>query len=175
MNYGNIKTNDIANGTGVRTSLFVSGCTHHCKGCFNPETWDFSYGEPFTKETEDKIILSLKPDFIRGLTVLGGEPFEKENQKALLPFIKRVKEELPNKDIWFFSGYLFEELSGKVKCDRCRTECTDELLSLIDVLVDGEFVEEKKNISLKFRGSENQRLIDLKKTIAQDKVILLNE
>ena len=175
MNYGNIKTNDIANGTGVRTSLFVSGCTHHCKGCFNPETWDFSYGEPFTKETEDKIILSLKPDFIRGLTVLGGEPFEKENQKALLPFIKRVKEEFPNKDIWFFSGYLYEELSGKVKCDRCRTECTDELLSLIDVLVDGEFVEEKKNISLKFRGSENQRLIDLKKTIAQDKVILLNE
>ena len=175
MNYGNIKTNDIANGTGVRTSLFVSGCTHHCKGCFNPETWDFSYGEPFTKETEDKIILSLKPDFIRGLTVLGGEPFEKENQKALLPFIKRVKEELPNKDIWFFSGYLYEELSGKVKCDRCRTECTDKLLSLIDVLVDGEFVEEKKNISLKFRGSENQRLIDLKKTIAQDKVILLNE
>ena len=175
MNYGNIKTNDIANGTGVRTSLFVSGCTHYCKGCFNPETWDFSYGEPFTKETEDKIILSLKPDFIRGLTVLGGEPFEKENQKALLPFIKRVKEEFPNKDIWFFSGYLYEELSGKIKNDRCRTECTDKLLSLIDVLVDGEFVEEKKNISLKFRGSENQRLIDLKKTIAQDKVILLNE
>ena len=104
MNYGNIKKNDIANGTGVRTSLFVSGCTHHCKGCFNPETWDFGYGSPFTEETEEEIILSLKPEFIRGLTVLGGEPFEADNQRALLPFIKRVKKELPEKDIWFFSG-----------------------------------------------------------------------
>jgi len=175
MNYGNIKTNDIANGIGVRTSLFVSGCTHHCKGCFNPETWDFNYGEKFTKATEDKIILSLKPDFVRGLTVLGGEPFEKANQKALLPFIKRVKEELPDKDIWFFSGYLFEELTGKIKNECCRTEYTDELLSLIDVLVDGEFVEEKKNISLQFRGSENQRLIDLRKTLKQGEIILWNK
>ena len=175
MNYGNIKTNDIANGIGVRTALFVSGCTHHCKGCFNPDTWDFNYGKKFTQNTENEIILSLKPDFIRGLTVLGGEPFEKENQKALLPFIKRVKKELPNKDIWFFSGYLFEELTGKIKNERCRTECTDELLSLIDVLVDGEFIEEKKNISLKFRGSENQRLIDLKKTFKKGEVILWNK
>lgn len=175
MNYGNIKKNDIANGIGVRTSLFVSGCTHHCKGCFNPETWDFCYGEKFTKETEDEIINSLKPDFIRGLTVLGGEPFEKENQKALLPFIKRVKEELPQKDIWFFSGYLFEELSGKIKNERCRTNHTDELLSLIDVLVDGEFIEEKKNISLRFRGSENQRLIDMRKTLKRGEIILWNE
>lgn len=175
MNYGNIKFNDIANGIGVRTSLFVSGCTHHCKGCFNPETWDFGYGEPFTKETEDKIILSLNPEFIRGLTVLGGEPFEKENQKALLSFIKRVRKEQPHKDIWFFSGYLFEELTGKIPKARCRTECTDELISLIDVLVDGEFVEEKKNISLRFRGSENQRLIDVKKTLEQGEVVLWNE
>lgn len=175
MNYGNIKYNDIANGVGVRTSLFVSGCTHHCKGCFNPETWDFNYGKPFTKETEDEIINSLKSDFIRGITVLGGEPFEKENQKALLPFIKRIKKELPHKDIWFFSGYVFEELTGKKENERCRTEITDELLSLIDVLVDGEFVEEKKNISLKFRGSENQRLIDLKKTFAENKIVLWNE
>lgn len=175
MNYGTIKKNDIANGIGVRTSLFVSGCTHRCKGCFNQETWDFSYGEPFTKETEDNIILSLKPDFVRGLTILGGEPFEKANQLALLPFIKRVREELPEKDIWFFSGYLFEELTGRVKNERCRTECTDELLSLIDVLVDGEYVEEKKNISLKFRGSENQRLIDLKKTFEQGEIVLWDE
>lgn len=175
MNYGNIKTNDIANGIGVRTSLFVSGCTHHCKGCFNPETWDFNYGKAFTKETEDEIISSLKPDYIRGLTVLGGEPFEKANQIALLPFIKRVREELPNKDIWFFSGYLFEELTGKIKNEGCRTECTDELLSLIDVLVDGEFVEDKKNISLQFRGSENQRLIDLRKTFEDGEIILWNK
>lgn len=175
MNYGNIKKNDIANGIGVRTSLFVSGCTHHCKGCFNPETWDFGYGKPFTKEVEDEIILSLKSDFIRGLTVLGGEPFEKSNQKALLPFIKRVKEEVPEKDIWFFSGYLLDELTGKIENDRCRCEVTDELLSLIDVLVDGEFIEEKKNISLKFRGSENQRLIDLKKTFKKGDIVLWNE
>lgn len=173
MNYGNIKKNDIANGTGVRTSLFVSGCTHHCKGCFNPETWDFGYGKPFTEETEEEIILSLKPEFIRGLTVLGGEPFEADNQRALLPFIKRVKKELPEKDIWFFSGYLFEELTGKIKNERCRTEVTDELLSLIDVLIDGEFVLEKKNISLKFRGSENQRIIDVGQSLKQGEIVLL--
>ena len=173
MNYGNIKKNDIANGTGVRTSLFVSGCTHHCKGCFNPETWDFGYGSPFTEETEEEIILSLKPEFIRGLTVLGGEPFEADNQRALLPFIKRVKKELPEKDIWFFSGYLFEELTGKIKNERCRTEVTDELLSLIDVLIDGEFVLEKKNISLKFRGSENQRIIDVGQSLKQGEIVLL--
>ncbi len=175
MNYGNIKKNDIANGIGVRTSLFVSGCRHHCKGCFNPETWDFDYGKPFDKAAEDEIILSLKSEFIRGITVLGGEPFEKENQKALLPFIKRIKAEFPEKDIWFFSGYLFEELTGKIKNPLCRTEDTDELLSLIDVLVDGEYVEKQKNISLKFRGSENQRLIDIKKTFENGDVVLWNE
>ena len=171
MNYGNIKKNDIANGIGVRTSLFVSGCTHHCKGCFNPETWDFNYGKPFTKETEDEIILSLKPYYIQGLTVLGGEPFEAANQEVLYPFIKRIKKEFPQKDIWFYSGYLLEELTGKIENKRCRTDCTDGLLSLIDVLVDGEFIEEQKNISLRFRGSENQRLIDLKKTFAENKIV----
>ena len=172
MYYGNIKYKDIANGTGIRTSLFVSGCTHHCKGCFNPETWDFSYGEPFTRETEDKIIESLKPDFIKGITVLGGEPFEPENQKALFPFIKRLREELPGKTVWFFSGYTYEHLTGKSDCTRCRCEETDELLELIDVLVDGEFVEEKKNISLRFRGSSNQRIIDLNETRKQGGIVI---
>ncbi len=172
MYYGNIKFNDIANGVGVRTSLFVSGCTHHCKGCFNPETWNFSYGEEFTKDTEERIIESLKPDYIRGITVLGGEPFEIENQKVLLPFIKRIKAQMPDKTIWFFSGYTYEELTGKESCDRCRCSVTDELLSLIDVLVDGEFVEEKKNISLRFRGSENQRLIDMNETRKTGEVVL---
>lgn len=172
MNYGNIKTNDIADGKGVRTSLFVSGCTHCCKGCFNSETWDFNYGKPFTRETENEIIESLKPFYIDGLTVLGGEPFEKENQLALLPFIKRVRAELPEKSIWFYSGYTLEELKTS---PRCRTEATDELLSLIDILVDGEFILEKKNISLNFRGSENQRIIDLKKTLETGKTVLYEQ
>ena len=172
MYYGNIKYKDIANGTGVRTSLFVSGCTHHCKGCFNPETWDFSYGKPFTRETEDEIIESLKPAFIKGITVLGGEPFEPENQKALFPFIKRLREELPDKTVWFFSGYTYEHLTGKSACKRCRCEVTDELLELTDVLVDGEFVEEKKNISLRFRGSSNQRIIDLNETRKQGEIVM---
>lgn len=169
MNYGNIKTNDIANGKGVRTTLFVSGCTHRCKGCFNPETWNFEYGNPFTAETENEILDSLKPFYIEGLSVLGGEPFEKQNQLALLPFIKRVKKELPQKNIWFYSGYTLEEL---LNSEKCRTEATNELLSLIDVLVDGEFILEKKNISLTFRGSENQRIIDLKKSLKLEKVVL---
>ena len=170
MNFGNIKYNDIANGVGVRTALFVSGCTHHCKGCFNPETWNFSYGEPFTKETEDAIIKSLLPDYVHGITVLGGEPFEVENQKVLCPFIERLKKELPDKSIWFFSGYTLEELIGE-KESRCRCEITDKLLSMIDVLVDGEYVEERRNISLKFRGSENQRLIDMNKTRKEGKIV----
>lgn len=162
MNYGEIKNCDIANGEGVRVSLFVSGCTHHCKGCFNPMTWDFNYGKPFTSEAEDKILKMLEPDYINGLTLLGGEPMEKDNQRVLLPFIKRVKQLYPNKNIWCYTGYTLETdlLNGKA-----RTECTDELLSLIDVLVDGEFILEQKNISLAFRGSSNQRIIDLKKTI----------
>lgn len=173
MNYGEIKKYDIANGIGVRTSLFVSGCTHHCKKCFNPETWNFNYGKPYTKETEDEIIESLSPYYIAGLSLLGGEPFEPQNQAELLGLLRRVREELPMKNVWCYSGYLFEELSGKVP-SRARCEYTDEMLSLIDVLVDGEFIEEKKDISLHFRGSSNQRIIDLKKTFECGEISLIN-
>lgn len=170
MNYGEIKNNDIANGEGVRVSLFVSGCTHHCKGCFNAETWDFNFGEPFTKETEDKIIGFLAPDYINGLTLLGGEPFEPANQRVLFPFVKRVKELYPQKTVWCFSGYLFDE--ELLKDSRARCEVTDRFLSLIDVLVDGEFVEEKKNISLRFRGSENQRIIDVPRSLRSGETVI---
>ncbi|MBQ8107239.1 MAG: anaerobic ribonucleoside-triphosphate reductase activating protein [Ruminococcus sp.] len=171
MNYGEIKNCDIANGIGVRVSLFVSGCTHHCKGCFNPMTWDFGYGKPFDDAARDKVLKMLSPVYIRGLTLLGGEPMEPDNQRALLPFVKKVRERFPHKDIWCYSGYTFEELTGK---SRARCECTDELLGSIDVLIDGEFVLEKKNISLAFRGSENQRIIDLKKTLAQGQIVTLD-
>ena len=170
MNYGEIKTTDIADGVGVRVSLFVSGCTHHCKGCFQPETWDFSYGKPFTEETEEYIIQALKPSYITGLTLLGGEPFEPENQRVLLPFLKKVKERLPNKTIWCYTGYTLEK--DLLAESRARCEVTDEMLRLIDVLVDGEFVEELKNITLLFRGSENQRLIDLPKSLSENKIVL---
>jgi anaerobic ribonucleoside-triphosphate reductase activating protein len=169
MHYSVIKPVDIADGVGVRVTLFVSGCTHHCKGCFQPQTWDFAYGQPYTKETEDQLISLLSPSYIRGLTLLGGEPMELDNQRALLPLLRRVRAELPKKDIWCYSGYTLDELTG---LSRARCEVTDELLSLIDVLVDGEFVEEKRNISLKFRGSENQRLIDLAATRKQGTVVL---
>ena len=169
MHYSVIKSVDIADGVGVRVTLFVSGCTHHCKGCFQPQTWDFAYGQPYTKETEDQLISLLSPSYIRGLTLLGGEPMEPDNQRALLPLLRRVRAELPKKDIWCYSGYTLDELTG---VSRARCEVTDELLSLIDVLVDGEFVEEKRNISLKFRGSENQRLIDLAATRKQGTVVL---
>ncbi len=170
MNYGEIKKTDIANGEGVRVTLFVSGCTHHCKGCFNQETWNFNYGKPFTKETEDEILKALAPDFINGLTLLGGEPFEPQNQRVLMPFLKRVKEQYPQKDIWCYSGYLLdEELLGD---SRARCEVTDEMLSMIDVLVDGEFKEELKSIMLRFRGSSNQRIIDLKKSLETNEIVL---
>lgn len=172
MNYGKINPNDIANGTGVRVTLFVSGCTHHCKGCFNSETWDFNYGTPFNLETEEKILKLLEPDYINGLTLLGGEPMEPSNQEALLPLLKKVKGKFPQKDIWCYSGYLFDT---EIKNGRAHTDHTDELLSYIDVLVDGRFVEEKKNICLKFRGSENQRIINVKESIKQNKVILFME
>ncbi len=162
MYYGMIKDKDIANGSGVRITLFVSGCRNHCRGCFQPETWDFSYGEPFTEETEEQILEMLKPDYIDGLTLLGGDPFEPENQESLLPFIRKVKEQYPNKSIWAFTGYLYENLISGEGHPCCRE--TGEMLSLIDVLVDGPFMEEKKNLALRFRGSENQRLIDLKGT-----------
>ena len=170
MNYATIKFNDIANGSGIRTSLFVSGCTHRCKGCFNSEAWDFNYGKPFTKEVEDSIIKSLDSDFIDGLSLLGGEPFEPENQKALYPFIKRVKELYPNKNIWCYTGYLFDK--ELLSSSRAKTDITKDMLALIDVLVDGKFIEEQKNISLQFRGSENQRIIDVKKSLEQDKIVL---
>lgn len=169
MNYGEIKNFDIANGEGVRVSLFVSGCTHHCKNCFNKDTWAFDYGEPFTKETEDKIIKELTPDYISGLSLLGGEPFEPSNQEGLISLLRRVKRELPDKNIWCYTGYLFDkDLLGK---SRARCEYTDEMLSYIDVLVDGEFVQELYSITLQFRGSSNQRIIDVKKSLAGGKVI----
>ncbi len=169
MRYGNIKKCDIANGVGVRTVLFVSGCTHHCKGCFQPETWDFSYGEPYTKETENEIVESLRPSYINGLTLLGGEPFEPANQRELVGLLRRIRRELPDKTVWAFSGYTWEELTGQ---SRARCEVTEEMLSMIDVLVDGEYMEEKRNISLRFRGSENQRLIDVPKTRETGAVVL---
>jgi anaerobic ribonucleoside-triphosphate reductase activating protein len=169
MNYGAIKKCDIANGVGVRTVLFVSGCTHHCKGCFQPETWNFDYGERYTKETEDEIIESLRPDYVDGITLLGGEPFEPENQRELVKLLRRIKKELPQKTVWSFSGYTYEELTGD---SRAVCEVTNEMLSMLDVLVDGEFVEAKRNISLRFRGSENQRLIDMNQTRKEGKIVL---
>lgn len=172
MNYAKINKCDIANGIGIRVTLFVSGCTHACPGCFNKEAWDFKFGEPFTADIEAELIELLKPDYIAGLTLLGGEPMEPSNQRALLPFLKRVKEKYPEKSIWCFSGYTLEELQGD---SRGRCEVTDELLSLIDVLVDGEFKEDLKDISLRFKGSANQRLIDLKKTLAIGEIVIWNE
>ena len=173
MNYGEIKRTDIANGEGVRVSLFVSGCTHHCQGCFNKETWDFAYGKEFTKETEEELLRALSPSYIAGLTLLGGEPMEPENQRALLPFLHRVREAYPEKNIWCYTGYLFDrELQGT---GRARCEVTDEMLSLIDVMVDGEFIQEQKNISLRFRGSENQRVIDVKKSLEEGEAKLAME
>lgn len=170
MNYGEIKNCDIANGEGVRVSLFVSGCTHHCKNCFNAETWDFDFGEPFTREIEDKIIEELAPDYIDGFSLLGGEPFEPQNQKVLLPFLRRIKDKYPRKGVWCYTGYLFDkELKSE---SRARCEYTDEMLSLIDVLVDGEFVQELYDISLQFKGSTNQRIIDVQKSIAKGQIVL---
>ena len=176
MHYGSIKKHDIANGIGVRVSLFVSGCRNRCKNCFNPETWNFDYGKEFNLETEDEIIKALEPSWINGLTILGGEPFEPENQRDLFNFIKRVKTTYPNKDIWMYTGYLFDEdihcINGKV-----HTEVSDEILNNIDVLVDGKFVEELKNLSLKFRGSSNQRIILVKESLDKGESVLspLNE
>lgn len=170
MNYAAIKTFDVSNGPGVRTSLYVSGCTHHCKNCFNPMTWDFAYGDPFTAEVENQLIDSCAPAYITGLTLLGGEPMEPANQRALLPFVRRFKAAHPNKTVWCYSGYLYEELTGAREI-RCRCEVTDELLSLFDVLVDGEFVQALYDISLRFRGSSNQRLIDLPKTRARGEIV----
>ena len=170
MNYATIKWADVANGPGVRVSLFVSGCTHHCPGCFNEEAWDFGYGQPFTSAEEDKIVAALAPAHIKGLSLLGGEPFEPVNQRALLPLLRRVKELYPYKEVWCYSGYT---LDGELwKDSRARCEVTDEMLSYIDVLVDGRFDREKKDLSLRFRGSSNQRIINVPKSIAAGEVVL---
>ena len=170
MNYAEIKNCDIANGIGVRISLFVSGCTHHCKGCFNEVAWDFDYGTPFTQETIDKILDMMRPSYIRGLTLLGGEPFEPQNQGPIVELLRQIKEKMPEKSIWAFSGYLFDRdiLSGRLG----DWKVTQEYLSYLDVLVDGPFVEAKKNLSLRFRGSENQRIIDVPASLAQGKIVL---
>ena len=160
MNYATIKYCDIANGEGVRTSLFVSGCRRHCPNCFNAVAWDFGYGAPFTKEVRNEILESLAPGYINGLSLLGGEPFEPENQRELLPFVRNFRALYPNKSVWCYSGYTWEQLTGSVPCP-ARCEVTDELLSLLDVLVDGRFVEAQHDISLRFRGSSNQRLLDV--------------
>ena len=170
MNYASIRTCDIANGEGVRVTLFVSGCTHHCKGCFNPDQWDFNYGEPFTRKVEDEILAALEPSFISGLTILGGEPMEPENQRVLVPFLRRFREKFGQaKTLWVYTGCVLEtDLQAIEQSEqsnnhsRWRTEVTDEFLSMIDVLVDGPFVEELKDISLQFRGSSNQRILRLK-------------
>ena len=171
MHFGAIKDCDIANGEGVRVTLFVSGCTNRCPNCFQPETWDFEYGQPFTAETEDKIIEMLRPSYINGLTLLGGEPFEPSNQRGLRPLLRRVREELPGKNIWGYSGFTYEQLL--TEGSHCRCEVTDEMLSLLDVLVDGRYVEELKDISLRFRGSSNQRLIDLNATRKTGEIVCL--
>ena len=174
MYYSLIKHFDIANGIGVRVSLFVSGCRNHCKGCFQSETWNFLYGQPFGKDAEEEILKALAPDYISGLTILGGEPFEPENQASLLPFVRKVKELFPQKTIWAFSGYRLDDEILKPGVHP-NTEVSRELISYIDVLVDGRFVEEKKNLSLIFRGSENQRIIDIRKSIDGNKIVLWDE
>lgn len=173
MNYATIKWYDISNGPGVRVSLYVSGCRNHCKNCFNPETWDFKYGEPFTEDIENKIIDGLKPDYIKGFTLLGGDPFEPENQKVLAPFLEKLRKIYPNKSFWAFTGYDYERdlLTGKLG----DVDTVMRILGCLDVLVDGKFVEELKDLNLRFRGSSNQRIILLKPSLKEDKIVLWDE
>lgn len=172
MNYADIKQYDVANGPGVRISLFVSGCTHYCKGCFNQEAWDFNYGNPFGEAQIEQIIQYLEPNYIAGLTILGGEPFEEVNQQGILPLVKKVRELYPHKSLWCYTGYDFE----KDILGRMIKECsyTKELLACIDVLVDGKFIEEEKDISLRFKGSRNQRIIQVQESLEKGKVVLWN-
>lgn len=170
MNYAEIKKTDIANGEGVRVSLFVSGCRRHCKNCFNKVTWDFSYGKPFTQDVQNELLEALAPDYIAGLTLLGGDPMEPENQRALLPFVRRVREDLPQKTIWCYTGYTYHD--GAIEEEQANCEVTRQFISLLDVLVDGRFVEELKDIRLVFRGSSNQRVIDIKRSIESRSVVL---
>lgn len=173
MYYSAIKKCDVANGPGIRVSLFVSGCTHHCKGCFNKETWDFKFGTEFTPDAEDKIINHLSPDHINGFSLLGGEPFEVENQRVLVKLLKRIKETYPQKTIWCYTGYLLDD--ELMRESRARCEVTDEMLSYIDILVDGEFKEDEKDLRLRFRGSKNQRVIDIKETLKTNEIVWWKE
>lgn len=173
MNYATIKACDVANGPGVRVSVFVSGCTHACKGCFNQEAWDFNYGTEFSRETITQILTYLEPTYIRGLTLLGGEPFEPSNQIGLLPLLQEVKKRFPNKDIWCYTGYRFDQ---DLVLDMCeKYEVTREMLSYLDVLVDGEFILELKNVNLRFKGSENQRIIKVKESLATNQIVRWEE
>ena len=173
MNYATFRTHDVANGPGVRVSLFVSGCTHRCPGCFNAEAWDFSYGEAYTEELEEKIIASLAPSYIKGFSLLGGEPFEPCNQIELVTLLERIRAEYPDKTVWCYSGYDFE---GDIRALRLGDpHITKRMLCCIDVLVDGKFVEERKDLSLRFRGSSNQRIIDVKRSLETGEVELVKE
>lgn len=173
MNYADIKEFDVANGTGVRVSLFVSGCNHHCENCFNEEAWDFNYGKPFTDKEIDKIMASLEPDYIQGLSLLGGEPFEYVNQQGLLPLLRKFREKYPEKNVWCYTGFDFEK---EIKCDMMiKWPETRELISYIDILVDGRFIDSMKDLSLRFRGSANQRIIDVKKSLEADEIVLWDQ
>ena len=173
MNYAAIKKYDVANGPGVRVSLFVSGCTHHCPGCFNPETWDFNYGKPFDSDVINEIIEALRPDYIHGFSLLGGEPFEHQNQIALLPLLKEIRAKYPTKDIWCYTGYDFEkDLRDNMAKQWYETY---EMLSCLDILVDGEFQQSKKDLALRFRGSSNQRIIMVPESLDQNKVVLWDD
>lgn len=172
MYYSGIKPFSIENGPGVRVSLFVSGCRNHCKGCFQPETWNFCNGQPFTEVTENEILRKLSPYYIKGLTLLGGDPFEEENQECLVPFMRKVKKTYPDKSVWAFTGYLLDK--DLIKNGKKYTEYTEELLSMIDVLVDGPFIEEQKNLCLSFRGSENQRILDVQAFLNTGEVKILD-
>ena len=174
MYYGEIKNCDIANGTGVRVTLFVSGCTNACEGCFQPETWDFCFGKPFTEETEEELLTMLEPSYITGLTLLGGEPFEPENQRVLVPFLRRYKEKFPGKNLWVFSGFRYDD-EMTVPGNHANCEVTEEFLDMIDVLVDGRFVLRLKDLRLRYRGSSNQRIIDMRRTRKEGKVVLWDE
>lgn len=171
MNYAEVITYDIANGPGCRTSLFVSGCTHHCKDCFNEIAWDFQYGRVFDQSAQDNLIEETRSPYVAGFSFLGGEPMEVVNQKALRPFLERIRRELPDKTIWIYSGYTYEELTDPDN-KRCHSEDTDAILGMTDVLVDGEFDRTKKNIALRFRGSSNQRVIDVPATRASGTIVL---
>lgn len=172
MHYGEIKNCDIANGPGVRVTLFVSGCTNHCPNCFQPETWDFEYGQTFTDDTMEKLVGMLDKSYVNGLTVLGGEPMEPRNQQDLLPILKSIRDRLPQKSIWIYTGFTYEKLTDENSY--CRTDATDDILGIADVLVDGRFVEELKNLRLKFRGSSNQRIIDLTATREKGEIVIMD-